>query len=61
MIIELPTTIKTIVTGLSHLLTPSHDCHTYKHDYTVCTLATTIATKAAIDDDRAPTTTTTKQ
>ena len=55
--IELPTTIKTIITGLSHLQARSHDCHTYKHEHTISTLATTIATKAAIADDRAPTTT----
>ena len=59
--IALPTTIETIITELSHLQTRSHDCHTYKHKHTISALATTIASKAAIADDRAPTTTTTKQ
>ena len=59
--IALPTTIETIITELSHLQTQSHDCNTYKHKQTISAFATTIASKAAIADDRAPTTTTTKQ
>ena len=59
--IALPTTIETIITELSHLQTQSHDCNTYKHKQTISALATTIASKAAIADDRAPTTTARKQ